>query len=512
MKVLTAAQMRAVDQATINLGIPGLILMETAAHRCVEHIAEKFSPVQSQRIVVVCGKGNNGGDGLAIARQLQVRFRPAELRVILACDPAELSGDAAQNLAMLHAVGIIPVRRPTPEMATTTLVVDAILGTGTTGAARGEALEAIRAINSGFPIAKVLSVDLPSGLCSDSGAIPGEYVSTDATVTFTAPKPCHVLPPTVHLMGDLINVDIGSPAHLYEGDPAIQLSLVTKRHIGRLFAPRAKDSNKGRFGHVLVVAGSRGKSGAAAMAGIAALRAGAGLVTVACPESALQSIAQYAPEIMTETLQETSDGTLAAKSISRILELSATRNIVAIGPGIGLSEQTRALTLELFKRLEKPLILDADALNCIAGQDWHGGTHPRILTPHPGEMSRLTGLPIPEIQADRLEAARALATSRNATVVLKGERTVTAGPDGQVWINPTGCPAMATGGTGDILTGMISGLLAQFPHQPDLAVTAAVYLHGLCGELASDEFSEQSVVATDLLHAIHKGIRVITHI
>ena len=391
-------------------------------------------------------------------------------------------------------------------------MVDAILGTGTTGAARGEALEAIRAINSGFPIAKVLSVDLPSGLGSDSGAIPGEHVSTDATVTFTAPKPCHVLPPAVHLMGDLHVADIGSPTHLYERDPSIQLSLATKHQIARLFAPRAKDSNKGRFGHVLVVAGSRGKSGAAAMAGIAALRAGAGLVTVACPESALQSVAQYAPEIMTEPLPETPHGTLAAQSISRILELSATRNIVAIGPGIGVSEQTRELTLGLFRRLDKPLVLDADALNCIGGQDWQGGTYARILTPHPGEMSRLTGLTIPEIQADRPAAARALATLRNAIVVLKGERTLTALPDGQIWINPTGCPAMAKAGTGDILTGILSGILAQFPQQPDLAVTAAVYLHGLCGELASAEYSEQSVVATDLLEFIHKGIRAIPQV
>ena len=313
-------------------------------------------------------------------------------------------------------------------------------------------------------------------------------------------------------MGDLNIVDIGSPTHLYDREPSIRLSLATKHQIARLFAPRATDSNKGRFGHVLVVAGSRGKSGAAAMAGIAALRAGAGLVTVACPESALQSVAQYAPEIMTEPLPETPGGTLASQALARIVELSATRTVVAIGPGIGLSPQTRQLTIDLFRKLERPLILDADALNCIAGQDWHGGTHPRILTPHPGEMSRLTGLSIPEIQADRLEVARALATSRNAMVVLKGERTVTAMPDGQLWINPTGCPAMATAGTGDILTGMISGFLAQFPHHPDLAVTAAVYLHGLCGELASDEFSEQSVVATDLLQVIHKGIRAIANI
>jgi NAD(P)H-hydrate epimerase len=310
-------------------------------------------------------------------------------------------------------------------------------------------------------------------------------------------------------MGDLRIVDIGSPAHLYEHDPSIQLELVTKHRIAPLFAPRAQDSNKGRFGHVLIVAGSRGKSGAAAMAGVAALRAGAGLVTVACPESALQAIAQHAPEIMTEPLPETPAGTLAAQAFRRITELAATRNVVAIGPGIGVTTETREIVLRLVGTLEKPLVIDADGLNCLAGESWRGDLAPRILTPHPGEMSRLTGVGIPEIQAARVPAARELAVARNAIVALKGERTLTATPEGGIWINPTGCPAMATAGTGDILTGMLSGLVAQFPTQPELATVAAVYLHGLCGELASAALSEQSVIATDLLQQIHRGIRAI---
>jgi len=511
MRILTAAQMRALDRATMDIGIPGLILMETAAARCVEYISEHFGPVRAQRIAVVCGKGNNGGDGLAIARQLHVRHNPAALHVILACDPVELSGDAAQNLAMLRASGLTAVRHATPEMASATLVIDAILGTGTTGPARGEALDAIRTVNSYFPSARILSVDLPSGLDADSGAIPGEFVRADATVTFTAPKPCHVLPPAANHMGDLKIVPIGSPASLFEHNPELFLELVTPRHVAPLFAKRPTDSNKGRFGHVLIVAGSRGKSGAAAMAGLAALRAGAGLVTVACPESVLPAIAGYAPELMTEPLPETASGALSRHALEKVLELASTRTVVAAGPGIGLSGDTRELILNLFQALPKPLIVDADALNCLAGERWSAGPAPRILTPHPGEMGRLTGLAVPEIQTDRVSSARAFATEHKVILVLKGERTVTALGDGRVFINPTGCPALATAGTGDILTGILSGLLAQFPDDPARAATAAVYLHGLAGELASASLSEQSVIATDLLHYLHEGIRAIAN-
>ena len=290
-KVLTPAQMGAVDHATIEAGIPGIILMENAAHRCVEYLQEKFGPLERQRIVVVCGKGNNGGDGLAIARQLYTRFHPRELRVVLLADSAELKGDAAQNLAMLRAAGFQVYHDFGPEMRTATLVIDAILGTGLVGPAKGDALDAIREINQAFQLAKVFSVDLPSGLSGAGGAISGEYVRTDATVTFTAPKICHALPPASNLMGDLRIVPIGSPSVMYETDASIDLALVTPASVAPLFAPRARDANKGKYGHVLIVAGSRGKSGAAAMAGLAALRAGAGLVTVACPESALASVA-----------------------------------------------------------------------------------------------------------------------------------------------------------------------------------------------------------------------------
>jgi ADP-dependent NAD(P)H-hydrate dehydratase / NAD(P)H-hydrate epimerase len=506
-KVLTPDQMNAVDKATIEAGIPGIILMETAAARCVDFLKQRFGPLSEQRIVVVCGKGNNGGDGLAIARQLHVQFRPRELRVVLLCGPEELRGDAAVNFAMLHASGLQEYRDFGPEMRTATLVIDAILGTGLRGTATGVSANGIREINRSFPFARVFSVDLPSGLSGFSGAPVGDYVRADATVTFTAPKICHALPPAADLMGEMRIVPIGSPSALYEDDPAIQLALITPGSIRDLFAPRARDGNKGRFGHVLVVAGSRGKSGAAAMAGLAALRAGAGLVTVACPESALAAIAAHAPELMTEPLPETAEGFLSVKAFDRICALAETRTLVAAGPGLGTGEDARKVVRDLFGNLPKPLVLDADGLNCIAGTEWKGGAELRVITPHPGEMGRLTGATIAQIQSDRVASARELAQSRHVTVVLKGEGTLLAFPDGRVWINPTGTPAMATGGTGDILTGMIAGLLGQFPGDPERAIAAAVWLHGRAGELAASDLAEQPVIATDLLRYFGEGIR-----
>jgi len=503
-KVLTTDQMNSIDRATIAAGIPGLILMENAAHAVVNYIAEHFAPVGSHRITVVCGKGNNGGDGLAIARILQTRFTPKSLEVILIADPAELKGDAAANLKMLDAARIRRTHEFRKQYAESTLVIDAVLGTGLKGPASGKALDAILAINSRFPHAKVIAVDIPSGMSGDSPVPPGTYVrDVDATVTFTAPKICHALPSARRLMGDLHVAPIGTPPSLYQSDATIQLALITPQSIAQILWPRVPDSNKGSYGHVLVIAGSFGKSGAAAMAGLAALRAGAGLVTVACPESVLASVASFSPELMTEPRPDSASGVMA---------LAEKLTLTAIGPGIGTDDATREMVRTVFANLNKPMVVDADALNCLAGTDWKSPGHPRILTPHPGEMSRLTGLTIPEVQADRIGVARKLATERGVTVVLKGEGTLIAFPDGRVWINPTGSPAMATGGTGDILTGLTAGFAAQFPNYLDHATAAAVYLHGLAGEIAARHLGEQPVIATDLLRYLPEGIRAITNL
>jgi len=491
MRVLTAAEMRAVDGRTIEMGIPGIVLMENAAHRVVELLAERFAPLDAQRIAVVCGKGNNGGDGLAIARQLFTRFHPRALDVVLLASPEELGGDAAANYRMLAVCGCPVAGEIPPRARNASLVVDALLGTGIAGPASGRMLEAIREINRGFPLAKVVAVDIPSGMAADSGETAGEWVRADYTVTFTAPKPAHVLAPNCNGVGELVVGAIGSPPSLYED---VWLSLVEPSMFGPLLAPRPPGGHKGTFGHVLIVAGSRGKTGAAAMSGLGAARAGAGLVTVASAASAIAEIASHAPELMTEPLAETPMGSIALNA--ELETLAVGKTVIAMGPGLGRHRDIDMLVASAVEAFPQPMVLDADAL---AGQVAGGAGRVRVLTPHPGEMARLTGKTTAEVQQDRVGSARAFATAHAVTLVLKGERTLLAFPDGRVWINPTGTPALGTGGSGDILTGMISGFLAQFPKQPDEAVAAAVYLHGLAGEIGARALGEKSLIATDIL-------------
>ncbi|MGA2740893.1 MAG: NAD(P)H-hydrate dehydratase [Bryobacteraceae bacterium] len=488
MKVLTAAQMRAVDRRTIEMGIPGLVLMENAGHRVVELLAERFAPLSAQRIAILCGKGNNGGDGLVVARQLFTRFRPRALHVVLLAAPENLKGDAAQNYHMLQVCGC-PVAREIPvEARLATIVVDALLGTGINGPAAGAMLDGIREINDGFPLAKVVAVDIPSGMPSDTGEPLGEQARANYTVTLTAPKPAHALAPNCDAVGELRVAPIGSPPELYDADDSIWLSLVQPAMFAHLLEPRPRAGHKGSFGHVLAIAGSHGKTGAAAMCGMAALRSGAGLVTVASEESAIPVIAGHAAELMTVSL-----------SAGRLTEIVEKKDVIAIGPGLGAAPDTVALVRRAFSEFAQPMVVDADALNALAGSPWAGAGKFRVLTPHPGEMGRLCGKTTAEISADRLGVARGLATDRQVTVVLKGEGTLIAFPDGRVWINPTGTPAMGTGGTGDILTGLIAGLLGQFPKNRDHAIAAAVYLHGLAGELGAAALTEKCLNATDLL-------------
>lgn len=491
MKVLSSAEMRRVDRLTIEAGIPGIVLMENAGHRVVEFLAERFAPLAEQRIVVLCGKGNNGGDGLVVARQLLTRFAPASLHTVLLAEPAELQGDAAANLAMLRASGGTVELEIPPQARAASLVVDALLGTGVSGPATGRALEGIREINRGFPLASVVAVDLPSGMPSDSSEPGGEFARADCTVTFTAPKIAQAMPPNCDHVGELVVSAIGSRAELYSD---VWLSVVEPAMFRELLAPRAPSGHKGTYGHVLVVAGSRGKTGAAAMTGLAALRAGAGLVTVASAESAIAEIASHAPELMTEPLRETESGSIALNA--HLEPLTHGKSVLAVGPGLGRGPQISAMVHGLAEAFVGPMILDADALT---GNITTPPGRIRILTPHPGEMARLTGKTAAEIQADRIGTARGYATEHNVTLVLKGQRTLIAFPDGRVWINPTGTPAMGKGGSGDVLTGMIAGLVAQFPERAEQAVAAAVYLHGLAGELGAQALTDKCLLATDLL-------------
>jgi hydroxyethylthiazole kinase-like uncharacterized protein yjeF len=385
-------------------------------------------------------------------------------------------------------------------------VVDALLGTGLKGRAAGRMAELIHEINTGFPRAKVVALDIPSGLGSDTGEIDGETVKADYTVTFTAPKAGQVLPPGCDRVGELRVCPIGSPPELYEADDSIYLALVGAAQLQGMFAARPPGAHKGDFGHVMVVGGSRGKAGAAAMAGLAALRSGAGLVTVASAESAVPIIASHVAELMTEPLPETEAGSISLRAFDyeRLPPLVKDKSVLAIGPGLGTHPETVAVVRKLVEEAVQPVVLDADGLNAVAGTRLGG--RKLILTPHPGEMGRLVGKSSAEVQADRAGMARGFAMKHGVTVVLKGQRTLIAFPDGRVWINPTGTPAMASGGAGDILTGLIAGLLAQFPERQDDAIAAAVYLHGLAGELAAEELGEKAVIATDLLQFLPEAM------
>jgi hydroxyethylthiazole kinase-like uncharacterized protein yjeF len=511
VKVLTAAEMREVDRLTIEAGIPGLILMENAGSRVVDVLMAQFD-LEEQRVVVVCGKGNNGGDGFVVARQLFTRRLCREVLAVHLFEPSELTGDARTNWHALIGSGC-PAQLGFPASAfTATLVIDAVLGTGLKGPATGPALDAIRVINTSFPFARKVAVDIPSGQPTDETAQTGDFAKVDHTVTFTAPKLSQCLSPSYEWMGTLHIVPIGSPDALCESNPELNTRLTTPADIAHLFSPRPKDSNKGKYGHVLVIAGSSTKPGAAAMAGISAYRAGAGLVTVASAAGAISAISSFAPELMAEPLAETKAGHISLQSLGRIRDLLEKKTVLALGPGLGTETETVQLVQKLYTDTAIPMVVDADALNALAG-NVPPAEHPRVLTPHPGEMSRLAAMTVEQVQQKRMRAANAFSMVSKAAVVLKGDRTILAFPASaqaayaRLWINPTGSPSMATGGTGDVLSGMISGLLAQHPDEQELATVAAVWLHGRCGELGARDLGEQSMLATDLLHYLPEAMR-----
>jgi len=510
MKITTAEEMRNIDRATTErFGVPSLTLMENAGSAIARFILQRYP--EANRVTVICGKGNNGGDGFVVARKLHRAGRVVE--VLLLGSRTELKGDA---LAMFERLPLRPVEVTSPQeleaessrsLAHCELIVDAILGTGFRPPVAGLYANAIAAMNrSDKPI---VAVDIPSGANSDAMTPQSGVgiVRADAIVTFTAPRPAHVFGNLTR--GPVLVASIGSPPEAIVS--SLNLEVTTPRDFSALLAPRPRDSNKGMYGHVLVVGGSFGKSGAAGMAGMAALRAGAGLSTVATPARVLTSVASFAPELMTEPLAETVAGSiaLAAAESGRFTDLTKPMTVVAIGPGLGRDPETIQFVHEAVRQTKVPLVLDADGLNAFEGKTnlLDGSRRPLVLTPHPGEMSRLAGISIKAIQADRVNVARSFARYHHLVLVLKGNRTIIGFPDGSAWVNPTGNPGMATGGTGDILTGMTAGVIAQMPTDYARAAIAAVYLHGLAGDVAAERMGEHSLVATDLLDGLPEAFR-----
>lgn len=507
MKIVTAAEMREIDRATSQkFGVPSLTLMENAGTAVADHVSA--FQCGNERIVVLCGKGNNGGDGFVAARLLHEKGR--SVQVILLADPAELKGDAAVMYGKVPMPAVI-VRSSDElkservrELLSADVYIDAILGTGFKPPVSGLYADAISAINASD--AMVVAVDIPSGADADAmGPQQGTIARADEVVTFTAPRPAHVF--SLLSEGPTYVANIGSPEEAIVS--SLQLNLIHPRDFAALIGPRPAESNKGSYGHVLIVGGSVGKAGSVAMAGMAALRTGAGLSTVATAKSALSTVAGFYPELMTEPLPETDAGTISTSAGVRIEELMKSMSVVAIGPGISRDPHTATLVRALVSHHKTPMVVDADGLNAFEGHtdELNGNGRTLVITPHPGEMARLVGCSIPDVQKDRLGVARKFAREHESIVVLKGHRTLVVQPDGEAWVNTTGNPGMATGGTGDILTGMVAAMLAQEKRAQDLksallAVCAAVHSHGLAGDVMRGIVGEQSLVATDLLQGL----------
>jgi NAD(P)H-hydrate epimerase len=510
MEILTAAGMRRVDERTIrDHRIPGLSLMESAGTGAAEALLEEIPRLASRRVVVFCGKGNNGGDGLVAARHL--KRRGVAVQVVLVARRGEVEGDAAVNLARALEDGVAVVEladdatwsRVVPEMDRDTIVVDALLGTGASGAARGLVARAIDGINA-CP-ATVVAIDLPSGVTTDSGSLVGPTVRAHRTLTLCRPKPCLVLEPAAAHAGPWRVLDIGIPDEAVAAERA-DLEWLNAEAAARLMPVRPPDAHKGTMGHLLAVAGSRGKPGAAALLARAALRSGVGLVTVATPRSAQPIVAAAQLEVMTEPLTETRSGAVGRSAAVAALRLLAGRDALAIGPGLGTELGTRAAVVAILAARSAPVVLDADGLNAFAADGrartrLRAGSHPLVLTPHPGEAARLLRTTSGEIQSDRLGSARRLAAETGAIVVLKGRRTVVAQSDGRASFNTTGNAGMATGGTGDALTGVLGALLARGLSGFD-AARLGTYVHGAAGDLAAARFGEDGLIAGDLIDAL----------
>ena len=525
MKVLTAQQMREADRlSTERFGIPGLTLMENAGTACVDYLATAYAGLIGRRIMVLCGKGNNGGDGLVVARLL--RERGAAPSVFLFAEHSAVRGDAATNLKRWReSGGELRVVTTTDQwqaargiLAQCDLVIDALLGTGLAGPVGGLIARVIEDVNTvagdalGGPglsrPLQVVSVDIPSGLSSDAEDRGGPVILADATVTFTAPKVGQLLNPRCDRVGRLVVRQIGTPPALLEDDPSLKLHWLEPGEFRDLPMVRPRDSNKGSFGHALIIAGSVGKSGAAAMAGRAALRSGAGLVTVATPLPALPVVAASMPELMTVPLIANDAGAAGPQNLDygRLAELFSGKSVLAMGPGLTTHEDTQQFIRAVFAQAPLPIILDADGLNAFASRTELFASRKAPLlavTPHPGEMARLLGVTAKDVQARRLQIALETAARWQAHVILKGSHTILATPDGHAYINATGNPGMATGGTGDVLTGILAGLSAEFgtAHWPQV-LGLGIYLHGLGGDIAAARVGEAPLVASDLIEAL----------
>ena len=519
MKIVTAAQMQALDRRTIaEAHIPGLTLMERAGTAVVAVMERAYGPLADKRVTILCGKGNNGGDGFVVARLLRrKRARPS---VLLLAPAKDVHGDARRMYRrFVDAAGPASVRvkpnadRVRSQLQCTDLDVDALFGTGLSSPVSGAYKTSIDVLNevSAEKKCPVVAVDLPSGIHADTGDLLGSAVRASLTVTFGLPKRGLYLGPGIDHAGQVSICDIGIP-RAYTDSIESRIVLISSEDIRRLIPRRLPSAHKGTYGHAGIIAGSVGKTGAAAMAASAALRIGTGLVTVATPASVNSILEAKLLEAMTVPMPETDAKTFASSGLEQLVSFANARSATAIGPGLTTHPDTSILVHALLGRMEKPFVLDADGLNAISEKTTVLDTCKTcpILTPHPGEMARLDKTSVQSVNADRIAAATRFAENHGVILVLKGARTIVAKPDGHVAICPTGNPGMATAGTGDALTGIIVGLLAQ-QLKPWDAACAGTYLHGLAGDLAAAEFGEAGMLASDLIAQLPFALKQTVH-
>lgn len=513
MYLVTGEEMGKLDRETMqNFYLPGVVLMEQAALRVAELVSLKLGgQVINKRLLVFAGKGNNGGDGFAAARLLDKAG--ANVTVFLICPPGELKGDALTNYRILQQFGVkiyilqkeADLQRVVLALINTDLIVDALYGTGFKGNITGLTANLVEMLNeSSVPI---LSVDLPSGLDADTGKIGDIVIKAEATITFGLPKIGLILEPGAGYAGELWLGDISLPNQLIE-KASYKTKLVTADFCRKLLPRRSSIGHKGTFGHVFAIGGSEGMTGAICLASEAALRTGAGLVTAGIPRSLNNVLEMKLTEVMTKPLPETESVTIGLEALEHILSQQNKTDALLIGPGMAKHPSTGSLLKAVLSKLEKPVVLDADALNLLNGEDpgefFRSIKSPVVITPHPGEMAGLLGRPIREVQYNRVQIAKEAAKDWQVVVVLKGAKTLIANPDGNLYINPTGNPGMATGGSGDVLAGMIAAFLGQGLN-PTQAAVLAVYLHGLAGDFGATEKGQFALTAGDLLELIPKA-------
>jgi len=535
LKVVTAKEMQHIDRVTIErYGIAGTILMERAGLAVAKKINELFfqftvhssQPTAQKKVstvnrslstVVLCGSGNNGGDGLVVARILHNEGK--DVKVFLSAKPEDLKGDARINyeIAKKFGVRVYPIKKfLTDHWSLVTghcLIVDALLGTGLNKEVRAPLSDVIKKVNK--LSAPVISIDVPSGISSDTGQIMGCAIKAQYTVSFGLPKRGHLLYPGAEYTGRLFIEDIGFPERLLKSDK-IKVNLLQKEDVLSLLPSRPKYSHKGTYGHVLLIAGSKGKTGAAFMAARACLRTGVGLITIGIPDSLTSAFQSRVTEEMVLPLPDKGNGTLSYKAVDSILEFLAQRaNVLAVGPGISVDDEISRLVSSLITESRVPMVIDADGINAIAGKSdiLKKGKVPIILTPHPGEMARLMNskqltVGSRQIEKNRIDIALSFSKRTKTYLVLKGVPTVTATPDGKVFINSTGNPGMATAGMGDVLTGMISAFLAQGLSPQDASILG-VYMHGLIGDIIAERKGKHSLIASDIINTIPSVFRTL---